>query len=327
LDASTAIVGAGLAGLSAAHELADAGFDVRLFDKARAPAGRTATRRAAVGRFDHGAQYFTVRDPRVVDRLAAWQEAAVVAPWEGPFHTLERGVIGPDPRPSERWVGTPTMSALARHLSAGLDVVTETRIESIERDERGWRLSAENGSVYEAFERVLVATPAPQAVPLLAARPELGRAAGHAAFEPCHAVMVTFAERPDVGFGGAFVQDSPLAWIADESSKPGRADAPSFVLHASPAWSRENCDAPPDRVVEQLLDALAEALDRELPAVLLAAAHRWLYALPSRTLDRPCLWEPASGFGVCGDWLHGARIESAVLSGLALSEAVRAQPD
>ena len=40
------------------------GWAVTVFDKGRGPGGRLATRRADDLRFDHGAQYFTARDPR-----------------------------------------------------------------------------------------------------------------------------------------------------------------------------------------------------------------------------------------------------------------------
>ena len=41
-----AVVGAGIAGLAAARRLAAAGVEVTVFDKARRPGGRLATRRA-----------------------------------------------------------------------------------------------------------------------------------------------------------------------------------------------------------------------------------------------------------------------------------------
>ena len=50
-----AIVGAGVAGLTGALALRDAGCEVVVFDKGRGPGGRTATRRAGALSFDHGA--------------------------------------------------------------------------------------------------------------------------------------------------------------------------------------------------------------------------------------------------------------------------------
>lgn len=55
------IEGAGIAGLSCAHVLREAGVPVTLFDKGREPGGRLSTRRGEFA-FDHGAQYFTADD-------------------------------------------------------------------------------------------------------------------------------------------------------------------------------------------------------------------------------------------------------------------------
>ncbi|MFP5379861.1 MAG: FAD-dependent oxidoreductase, partial [Vicinamibacteria bacterium] len=79
------VVGAGVAGLAAARRLVDGGHDVHVVDKGRAPGGRVATRRVLsasdVFQFDHGAQYFTARDPRFVEQVAAWDAAGVIRPW------------------------------------------------------------------------------------------------------------------------------------------------------------------------------------------------------------------------------------------------------
>ena len=80
-----AIVGAGLAGLSCGTRLDQAGHGVALFDKGRGPGGRLSTRRMATpsgdARFDHGAQYFTARDPDFRWQVADWEGAGLAAPW------------------------------------------------------------------------------------------------------------------------------------------------------------------------------------------------------------------------------------------------------
>ena len=71
------IIGAGMAGLSCAAALGSVGHAVTLIDKARGPGGRMSTRRVDTplgqAAFDHGAQYFTARDPRVFTGRAVSQ--------------------------------------------------------------------------------------------------------------------------------------------------------------------------------------------------------------------------------------------------------------
>ena len=69
------IVGAGMAGLTAAHSLREAGADSILLDKGRKPGGRMATRSVGTARFDHGAQHFGARDPQFRFVVDEWSTA------------------------------------------------------------------------------------------------------------------------------------------------------------------------------------------------------------------------------------------------------------
>jgi renalase len=64
-----AIVGAGMAAVTCARTLMQAGHKVTMFEKSHTVGGRMATRNSPFGTFDTGTQYFTVRDPRFVQAL------------------------------------------------------------------------------------------------------------------------------------------------------------------------------------------------------------------------------------------------------------------
>ena len=93
----------------------------------------------------------------------------------------------------ERWVGVPSMSALARHLGRGIAVHSGTRVVAVEGDGGRWRLRCDDGSARGPFDIVVVAVPAPQAGPLLAEAPALAARAGEALLAPCWALMLAFA--------------------------------------------------------------------------------------------------------------------------------------
>jgi predicted NAD/FAD-dependent oxidoreductase len=64
-----AVIGAGIAGLACAKELQLHGISVDVFEKSRGPSGRMSTRRTQDWSADHGAQYFTARNPRFIEEV------------------------------------------------------------------------------------------------------------------------------------------------------------------------------------------------------------------------------------------------------------------
>jgi predicted NAD/FAD-dependent oxidoreductase len=316
-----AIVGAGPAGLIAARRIQDAGGAVTVFDKGRRPGGRLNTREHGARRFDHGAQFFTVRDDRVRPLLADWLQRDVVKLWEGRLVRLTGDTMEPA-RPAERYVGSPEMISLARDLAAGLDVHTGVRIETVVREGSFWRLHDDAGVERGSFERVVVAVPAAQAAPLLHDAPELQQSAGSVDMAPCWAGMFVFRERPPLDFDGAFVSDGDLSWVARDASKPGRPADESWVVHATPEWTRRHWDV--DRAaLPGLLLGVLEARFGAMPVTVFTRAHRWGYALASEPAPGT-LWDDAGGIGAAGDWCAGGRVEGALTSGIEIADRVLA---
>ena len=117
---------------------------------------------------------------------------------------------------------------------------------------------------------------------------------------------------------GAFVSNSPISWIARDSSKPGRGPGEDcWVVHASPEFSVENIEVDPAEVI-QVLKAEFFRITKSLPQKPLhAVAHRWRYANASQHLTSECLFDAEQGIAVCGDWCKGNRVEAAFLSGIS----------
>ena len=75
------IVGAGIAGLSAAQVLTDAGWQVEIIDKGQTPGGRFASRWFGdrTRRIDVGAQFLSARDPVFAAAVDQWPREGVPA--------------------------------------------------------------------------------------------------------------------------------------------------------------------------------------------------------------------------------------------------------
>ncbi len=326
-----AVIGAGIAGLACARDLAAAGMEVRIFDKGRTPGGRVATRRVttpggATLRFDHGAQYVSARDPA----FAALLCGAGAEAW-------------PD---ATRLVGVPGMSALARPLAQDLPAARGRHVDGLEGRPGAWVLRHYDAAVVRPgrpvpadaaaeragpFDAVAVTVPAPQAAPLVAGALPQGDVARLDAVRiaPCWTVMAAFPEalklpdwlRPEDGRDAGGI----IGWAARDSAKPGReVGTECWVVQAGPAWSRAHLEDPAETIPAALLAALAGQAGGPLPAAIHVAAHRWRYALVEAPLGPPCLWDGAARIGLAGDWCLEGRVESAWQSGRALAAAIRA---
>ena len=321
------VIGAGISGLICARRLKDAGFDVTVFEKSRGVGGRMATRRATDGfAFDHGAQYFTVRDSRFERWCREWQDHGAVAPWEGRVVTLTEGKVELKQNETLRYAGVPGMNAVCKQLATEIDIQFQTRVAPPTMQNGAWRLRDEDGRELGNFHYVIVSAPAPQTADLLAAAPELQHAARNVEMSGCWAVMLGFDSPLDLPFDGAFVHESSLSWVARNSSKPNRDRSnESWVLHGSPTWTDQHIDDDSESVLPELVDAFWQVTGCEPRAASYLMAHRWRYSIPTEPLESRCLFDPNSRIGACGDWCGGPRVEGAFLSGMALADEVLRQ--
>jgi renalase len=316
-----AVIGAGIAGLACAAALQAAGLAVSVFEKSRGLGGRMSTRLGDDWQCDHGAQYFTARNQDFRAEVLRWQKAGAADLW-----TPKLEVMGNTPhlhshQSIERFVGTPSMTSPAHFLANNISVTSKITVQQIEQRDDGWHLySGEDGWLRHRFAAVLLAIPAPQVVPLLQlAAPEMSLLARAVNMHSCWSLMLHFSTPTQLPFDAAFVNADPLSWITRNSSKPQRDGKETWLLHASEAWSEAHLEQEKDWVAQALLQAFYQ-LGGSLPDAWVA--HRWRYAKADPALDLQCCWNAQQRIGLCGDWLHGGKVEGAWLSGSALARQV-----
>jgi renalase len=304
------IVGAGMAGLACAEGLVRRGHQVVLFDKGRGPGGRMSSRRLQTPKgeahFDHGAQYFNIREDGFQERVNAWIAEGVVARWL--------------PAGRDAYVGVPAMNAPIQQMAAGQHVHWSTLVTKVERVDPGWRLFVESGEVFDV-DMAVIAVPAEQTTALLApVAPNLASCARGATSEPCWTVMLAFSEAV-AAVGDCFRGDDIIEWSARNNSKPGRVGPESWVVQATADWSRRHLEAAPEWVASKLTEALSNLLDTTLPLCVGIASHRWRFAR-SAADGSGAILDHDRRLGICGDWLISPRVEAAWVSGTGLAELI-----
>lgn len=314
-----AIVGAGVAGLTLAQRMQSAGWSVTLIEKSRGPGGRLSTRRRDGGQFDHGAQYFTARTQAFAHEISGWAREGWVEQWNGSFYRWLDSRLEPDPVDRPRWVGVPRMSGLTRALSAGLTIVTASRAESLIRKDAAWAVRTESGELYDGFDWVVLTCPGPQALALAPSGSPVAERAQQLNYAPCWAAMMESGADFIPEYDGLRLEHPVLAWVARDSSKPGRPDGCRWVVHASAEWTEANVDATGEDVARCMREAF-EAITGVQPTSV--TVHRWLYALASNDGGTGSCIDPTQSLGLCGDALLGGRVEDAWLSAHHLAKSL-----
>ncbi len=339
-----AVIGAGIAGITCARTLVQAGHAVTVFEKSHSPGGRMATRSSAFGSFDHGAQYFTVRDARFAKALET--VPGLCKPWSANtvrvLDELGRVAAAGLPAREQHWVPTPGMNALARAWAQPLmdtgRLELQTRVTRIERDAlnpKRWQLRTQGDGdtqhVFSGFDGVLLALPSTQAHELLQNSQQAASVKQQLAkvkVAPCWTLMLAFPQAMQPGmstlgpqWNAARSTHHRIAWLARESSKPKRGAVERWTVQASAAWSQEHLHDDEPRVQAKLLKAFSEVTGiRAAPTHI--DTHRWHYAQTTKPLGKSHLWDAKAGIGACGDWCIGHRVEDAFVSGLELALSV-----
>ncbi len=312
-----------MSGLLAARALQGRGLRALALDKGRGVGGRMATRRLEGGAFDHGAQFFTARDPQFKELVDAWQAAGLARTWARGF-ALSAG--GEKTNGEARYCGAAGMAGIAKSLAEGLDLRLGAKVVGVECRSGTWRARTESGESYEA-RALLLTAPAPQSLELLGASgielPSEVRGELEAIeYAPCLALLALLSGPSSVPHpGGMWCAGEPIAWIADNQRKGvSKIYGSAVTIHAGQAFSREHWQAPEAEVTAALLDAAAPWLGG---APVKTQLHRWRYSQALRAHASRCVTLREPGLlAFAGDGFGSSRVEGAALSGMAVGAAL-----
>ena len=306
------VIGAGLAGLTAAGRLATGGDDVVVFDKGRTPGGRMATRRIGAATLDHGAQFFTVRSPVLGALVDGWTADGLVTEWCRGF--------GDPPDGHPRYAVRGGMNALAKHLATGLDVRCGSMVFAIYRVAQGWEVQLDDGTRHRADALVLTC-PLPQAFALLVtAGVQLPESLVRTEYDRTLCLLAVLDRPSAVPAPGGVQGVAGVTFVGDNQAK-GLSAVPALTVHADPAWSEAWWDADRDATAAALLDLAAPFIGDAV--VVEHQVKRWRFATPRTIWPDPCwLADTPAPLVLAGDAFAGPRVEGAILSGLAAADAL-----
>ena len=323
---SVAVIGAGIAGMTCAAALAEAGLAVEIFEKSSTIGGRLCHRPVGNTTVDIGAQYATARGPAFrahIDRMA---EAGGAARWQPEIRDIRLDDDGVIERRDPWFVGHPGMGALAHPQTMAPRIHFGSRVTGIIQGPGGWALTRATEDAAGPFSAVAITAPAPQTQALTAGLDPVFDALGDVGMSPCWTHACVFEQPIAIHADVVRPSRNAITWAARNCAKPGRNGAvEAWVIHGDPVWSLDHLEESPDFVARALQNALAQAVGVELPPAIATKSHRWRFARVEAPVGESHLLGCDGTLGVAGDWCIGARVEAAFDSGRALGQAMAAR--
>ena len=297
------IIGAGMAGLSAARVLTRKGHEVTVLDKGRGVGGRMSTRAIENAKADHGAQYFSVKTPEFQAFISELQLDNIIAEW----HLVQRDNV--------RYVGAKGMNTIPKKMASTLNVLINEKLISINNNS----IKTESGNIYD-FDNLLITIPTPQVIDLFQiSEIEFSendkKVIEQIEYQPCIAVMAVLKQPTKIVSGGIILDNQPVAWVADNFQK-GITEIPTATIHASAAYSAKRFDDDLQDVANDMLLSVNQYIVPE--NIVSFQTHRWKFSNATKRFEKPFYQIESKNIYLGGDGFGIGNVEGAFLSGYYL---------
>ena len=305
-----AIIGTGLSAIfSAIHLRKNTDLEINLFDKARGLGGRLATRRAEGGKFDHGAQYFSI------ERINNLPEIQMLIN-EGVINNIEDKDI---------YFSPDGMTNIAKKLLIDFNIFKEHKLVSIDKENENYKLFFENGSTFNS-NYIIMSCPMPQSLEILNKSKidydnNLIKALKDLNYFPCIVVMI----KSEIKLSnldkhiGRDVDSKNISWIGDNYGKKVSSIENYYTIQCSPEFSYENFENEYDETNEKLKHEMEKIFGSNYQIL---SNHKWRYSIPKNFYqgDNSLVINQKDFLGLCGDIFTNGRFDGAITSGLSIAD-------
>lgn len=386
------------ANISEECNIAQGPFSVTIFESGRGAGGRMSTRRTDNnGRFDHGAQYISVKkdksSPKFLHFIEQMEKSGVAAEWTGRFVEITKkddnnfSTMPSAVESKRRIVGVPGMNCICKHLVVnreGDNILTKfgTRVRSLQYDEgtEKWSLLCTDGTARKDGNSTFVEGPfdgiiasdkllASDSVsklfkgeqwPLFEIKDkvqDIVKSMRSISSTPSFVLMLELnsslrgpatGEESTSVFDSAVVHNSDtIAWIARDSSKPGRLSdgVERWIVQSTGEFAKKKLDDDNESLrklprgskeYELAFQNIGEEIFDEFRRILVSSderievsvrskiVHRWGAGFPLCNLVeedfQKSLTNEEMKIVSCGDWTMSPNVEGAVVSGIEAGE-------
>jgi predicted NAD/FAD-dependent oxidoreductase len=327
------IIGAGVAGLACARELARSGKTTLILEKSRGVGGRCATRRVDGQPVDHGLAFYHGTDPSFLKELRAAAPRDLIAGWprriDGEGRPCQPGALDPG---HTRLAYERGATTYPKRLAGGLDVRFQVKAERLALAEDRIEVEAGDAGPFRA-RAVVLALPGPQALALVDPLEREGtglRAVLHlmrqVGWFPCLTVLAGYPDAaPEPSWDICLPGDSSILLLAsNDSSKRREPRQRVIVYQALPGFSRARWDDARESWASSLIEEAGRLFGRWASRPSWIQYHRWRYGRVDATgeLTGPVLihFPRGQSLGLAGEmFAPGGGVQAAWRSGRMLA--------
>ena len=304
------IIGTGLSAIfSAIHLRKNTDLEINLFDKARGLGGRLATRRAEDGKFDHGAQYFSI------ERISNLPEIQML---------INEGVIS-NIEDKDIYFSPDGMTNIAKKLLMDFNIFKEHKLVSIDKENENYKLFFENGSTFNS-DYIIMSCPMPQSLEILNKSKidydnNLIKDLEDLSYFPCIVVMI----KSEIKLSnldkhiGTDVDSKNISWIGDNYRKKVSSIENYYTIQCSPEFSYENFENEYDETNKKLKNEMEKIFGSNYQIL---SNHKWRYSIPKNFYQghNSLVINQKNFLGLCGDIFTNGRFDGAITSGLSIAD-------
>ena len=319
-----AVIGAGLAGITIASEI-NGKFNVEVFEKSRGVGGRMSTRKETPFIFDHGAQFFKIKTSDFRNFLSELFTKKIIQPWKfklAYFKGKHLSKVKLVEDADNFFVGVPNMDSIVKYLSKSCNVILNTKIERIIRENDKWNVYDHNKKVYGPYDWVILSLPAQQCKELITENTSFYCSIEKIKMKGCFSLMIGMGESLNLEYDAAHIEKEDIAWFSINNSKPCRMNNQCLLINSSYEYAARNLNTSKDKVLKHLLNISSRLINYNLSKSAMIKIHQWKYVEAKCYPKVNYFIDYKDKVAVCGDWFINSRVEGAFLSAHELSQKI-----
>ena len=292
-------------------------FNVDVFEKSNGVGGRMSTRKETPFVFDHGAQFFKIKTSDFKNFLSELFSKKIIQPWRFKLayfkkkHLIKIKLIKDE---DSFFVGVPNMDSIIKYLSKNCNVILNTKIQSIIKDNDKWNLYDQNKKSYGSYDWVILSLPAEQSLELITEQVSFYPLIEKVKMKGCFSLMVGMSESLNLDYDAALIENEDIAWFAVNNSKPSRLNNYCLLINSSYEYASKNINTPKDEVLKHLLNISSKFINNDFLKSNMMKIHEWRYAEAICPPQENYFIDHKQKIAVCGDWFIDSRVEGAFLS-------------